>query len=419
MNIVWVINNEIPFIQSENGLKFVNEGWITGMLLAIKDYCNNLKITILYPQNISKSNIYKTIDEINTIGYYRNWNPVKYNKKLELKFREIINEIKPDVIHIMGTEYPHTYSVCMACKDLGILNKVVISIQGLVSKCSLKYTSGLPNSVIYSYTIRDLIKGNIYCDMMMFKKRGIYEEKALKITNNVIGRTEWDYASVTQLNNNVNYHFNNEVLRKSFYGKKWEYNKCNKYTIFISQGGYPIKGLHYAIRALSIVKKKYPNVKLIVAGHNILKIPFYKKNGYSNYIAKMIKKFNLTDNIEFTGLLSEEQMLNEYLKANVFVSSSTLENSPNSLGEAMILGVPSISSDVGGVKNFIEHQINGYIYPCDEPYMLAHYIMEYFEKPLISIEMGKRALTRAKEIFNRKNNAIKLESIYKQISNNK
>ena len=419
MNIIWVINNEIPFIQSEDGLKFVNEGWITGMLLAIKDYCNNLKLTILYPQSKSKSNITKTIDGINTIGYYRNFNPIKYNKHLESKFAEIISEVKPDVIHIMGTEYPHTYSVCSACEDLGILNKIVISIQGLVSKCSLKYTSGLPNSVIYSYTFRDLLKGNIYHDMISFKKRGVYEEKALKLTNNIIGRTEWDYASVTQINNSVNYHFNNEVLRKNFYEKKWEYDKCNKYTIFVSQGGYPIKGLHYAIRALSIVKEKYPNVKLIVAGHNILKTPFYKKNGYSKYIEKMIKKFNLSDNIEFTGLLSEEQMINQYLKANVFVSPSTLENSPNSLGEAMILGVPSISSDVGGVKNFIEHQINGYIYPCDEPYMLAYYIMEYFDKPSISIEMGKQSMLKAQEIFNRKNNVQELESIYKKISNNK
>ena len=67
-------------------------------------------------------------------------------------------------------------------------------------------------------------------------------------------------------------------------------------------------------------------------------------------------------------------MKERFLKSNVFVSPSTIENSPNSLGEAMLLGIPCISSDVGGVKNLLKHEEEGYVYQTDAPYMLAYYV---------------------------------------------
>ena len=57
----------------------------------------------------------------------------------------------------------------------------------------------------------------------------------------------------------------------------------------------------------------------------------------------------MEDKIEFLGRLSAEGMKQAYLDANVFVMPSTIENSPNSLGEAMLLGVPCVAADVGGV----------------------------------------------------------------------
>lgn len=417
MKVIWFINNEIPFVQQNQSKKiFVNEGWITGMLTAIKEEINiNMEIVLVYPQNKSKSDIYRIIDDIQTIGYYRNWNSCKYNKKLERRFEIIIDNIKPDIIHIMGSEYPHTYSVCCACESLKMMDRLVISIQGLISKCALNYTLGLPCSVIHSYTVRDLIKGNIHKEKKDFIKRGRYEVLALKKAKNVIGRTEWDFACTKQINGQLYYYFNNEVLRKEFYGQRWLYENCNKHTIFVSQGGYPLKGLHFLIEAIAIIKEKYPDVKLKIAGYNLLKNSVIKRRSYANYIEKLINKYNINNQVEFTGMLPEKEIIKEYLKANVFVSTSILENSPNSVGEAMLLGMPIVSSDVGGVKNFISHREDGYIYPCNEPYMLAHYIMEYFENTEEAINMGSNARNRALKIYDRKENALELERIYNKI----
>ena len=88
----------------------------------------------------------------------------------------------------------------------------------------------------------------------------------------------------------------------------------------------------------------------------------------------LIKKYSLQNNIIFTGILNEKEMKQKFLESHIFVSSSAIENSPNSVGEAMVLGIPIISSYVGGVPDMIEHKKEGYLYQPDAPYMLAHYI---------------------------------------------
>lgn len=74
-------------------------------------------------------------------------------------------------------------------------------------------------------------------------------------------------------------------------------------------------------------------------------------------------------------------MKERYLKSQVFVLPSSIENSPNSLGEAMLLGVPCIASDVGGVRCLMTHSVEGLIYPADDPRLLAYDICEMFAHP--------------------------------------
>ena len=414
MKVMWIINNEMPFI---DGKKFVNEGWITGMLSAVREYLTGIELVIVYPQNKSKGLVEKQVLDVLTVGYYQNKSRVQFHPKLEQEFLTIFNTYRPDVIHVMGSEFPHTYSACLACVKLEIIPRLVISIQGLVSVCAHYYTLGLPTRVIHAYTLRDLLRGNIASDKKQFAKRGIYEVKALQKTKNVIGRTDWDYACTKQINPQLNYYFNYEVLREKFYDYQWESKNCDKYTIFVSQGGYPIKGLHFLLQALPIVKKAYPEVLVKVAGYDILNHRF-KQSSYSKYLRQLILSEGLQDNVTFTGLLQEEDMIKEYKSANLFVSPSILENSSNSIGEAMLLGMPIIASDVGGTNNFIIHKKNGYLYPCCEVNMLAYYIMSIFENIEQGIEMGQCARKDALKIYNRNENAKVLSKIYEDIVKN-
>ena len=68
-----------------------------------------------------------------------------------------------------------------------------------------------------------------------------------------------------------------------------------------------------------------------------------------------------------------------YLKGDVVVSPSIMENSPNSVGEAMILGVPVISSRVGGVHNLLEDGKEGILYEATNVQALSNAIIKVFD----------------------------------------
>ena len=258
--------------------------------------------------------------------------------------------------------------------------------------------------------------------MKVFVKAGKYEEMALKKCKNVIGRTDWDRACVYQINPTAEYFFNNETLRPQFYNGQWNVNNCERHSVFISQGNYPIKGLHFAIEGLGIVKKEFPDLKVYVAGGDIVSHekmkPKWRRNAYSNYLIDLIEKNKLQDCIVFCGMLTEENMKKRFLRSNVFVSPSTIENSPNSVGEAMILGVPIVSSDVGGVKDMLNHKEEGFIYQLDAPYMLAYYISQIFRVDNVANAISERARVKACKTHSQENNAMVLKQIYRTICSN-
>ena len=97
------------------------------------------------------------------------------------------------------------------------------------------------------------------------------------------------------------------------------------------------------------------------------------------------------------------------------MSPSTIENSPNSLGEAMLLGVPCISSDVGGVKNMLVHNLEGYIYQADAPYMIAYYVKKVFNDANCALIISKNAKSHAGKTHNRDENLKILLKIYREL----
>ena len=305
---------------------------------------------------------------------------LRINKEYNTYWQKINSEVRPDVVHIHGTEYSHGYAYMKACG----CDNVVVSIQGLKSACSDYYHYGITKSEIYkTLTLRDLLRGGIIHDQRSCKKSAKYEIEMLKLTKHIIGRTSWDKERTWAINPNAHYHFCNETLREEFYdGSQWDYKKCNKHTIFLSQAGYPIKGLHQVLKAMPLILRHFPNTVIRIAGNDITKVSTLQDYmhfvGYGRYLRLLIKKLGLEGKVLFTGSLNAEEMKNEYLTSNVFVCPSSIENSPNSLGEAQILGVPCVAGYVGGVPDMMigrEHNL----YRFEEVEMLAYKICSVFE----------------------------------------
>lgn len=414
MKVLWLGGIVLPKIAEIEGLPINHmNGWLIKLSEELK---SEQKIDLVYVFDSEKC-IEGTTENYSYYG-------IKCNKASSKRFgydyisqaEKILQKEKPDIVHIWGTEGSHSLAMVEACKNIGIENSVVISIQGLVSKYYIHFYAYLPKYVITRRTLRDIIKGNIADGAKEYKRRGELEEKAICGVKHVIGRTEWDRACAWNINPNLDYHFNNETLRDEFYFGQWNYDTCEKHTIFCSQGHYPIKGIHLVIEALSRVVQEYPDTHLYIGGKDYLHLPFWKQSSYGAYLVSLIKKYGLEKNVTFTGFLSANQMKNRFLKANVFVSASSIENSPNSLGEAMLLGVPCISSRVGGVHNLLEHGKEGYLYPADETYMLAYYICDIFRDFEKASEFGMRARSHAMKTHDPIINREELARIYSTIT---
>jgi glycosyltransferase involved in cell wall biosynthesis len=421
LKILWLTNLPIAPITKELGIETrISEGWLLGLSKELVKH-ENISLIICCANNLNDNLIEGTTSGFQYILYPQELDNTLYDRRLNDIFVQILDKYKPDIVHIMGSEYPHTYSMISACEQIGFLDRTVVSIQGLISVCAGHYCLGLPAKVQYGHTLRDLLKrNNVEKNRKRFEYRGKYEKLALEKCKNVIGRTDWDRACTTQFNPNVNYYFNNETLRPAFYEKIWSLENCERYSIFINQATYPIKGFHFILMAMPQIIKKFPDAKLYVAGSGNIRskinMPRWKRTKYENYIFDLIEKGNLMDSIVFCGSLQETEIRDRFLKSNVFVLPSTIENSPNSVGEAMILGVPVVTSDVGGVKNLLLHRKEGYAYQVDAPYMLAYYVCEIFSNDEIAKSISKAARNHALVTHDAAKNVYDLLEIYKRIS---
>lgn len=417
MRILWITNIPLPeasLLMNEKPIPF--GGWLVN---ASNDLSENtgIELYIAFPQKGSSGLKHLKGKKIN---YYTfpSIDSREANNPNQVYLENILNSIKPNLVHVFGTEYAHSLAMVNLCNKMGI--KAIISIQGLVSICSRHYMASIPINVQRRYTLRDIIKGeNLIVQQNKFAKRGEVEIQTIKKSKHVIGRTTWDRACTSQINPDATYHFCNETLREEFYNHKWKVDQCEKFSIFASQASYPIKGIHFVLEAMPLILKKYPKAKLYIAGHDITMADTIKQkiklSSYAKYIRDLIKEYKLGDSVIFTGLLDEKQMCERYLKSNVFVCPSSIENSPNSLGEAMILGVPCVASDVGGIPDMLKDKEEGFLYQHDAPYMLAHYVCEVFENEDLALKFSKNAREHALKTHDRDENTARLIEIYRDV----
>ncbi len=414
MKLLWLCNNAPGVVRSHiSGRQMSGVNWVDHVLSGLRS--RGYVVRVLYrgtgePGTIDETCSYAAISE--TPAHI-------YVPELEEKFREEIRSFQPDVIHSWGVEYHHALAMVNAAEAEGKLHHMVASIQGLCRFLAEHYTDGLPEKVCRSTTFRDFLrKDNILQQQEKFVLRGQLETKALETLHHVIGRTDWDYGCALSINPNITYHFCNETLRENFYEGHWDYRSCKKHSIFASSCSYPIKGFHYLLEAFSRVVKVYPDATLSVTGRSFLAADFkgkLRQGSYERYLENLAKKYRLEEKITFLGDLSAADMKQAFLDANVFALTSTMENSPNSLGEAMLLGVPSVAADVGGVRNLMTQETEGFIYKSGDVTALAENILRLFALEEKASVLGEAARSHAQITHDPEANLRELVNIYDKI----
>ncbi len=374
MKVLWITNIMMPPLAKAKALPVpAIGGWMYSSLKRLFTQ-NDIEMAVATVYN---GKLYDT-SCIDNIKYYLipldGKKAVEYNPGIEAYWHRIHDEFHPDVVHIHGSEYPHGLAYINACGPSG----VVVSIQGLISVYTRYYASGIAFSDTKKTTFRDKIRRDgILRGQKSFEKQGRFEIELLSHVNHIIGRTEWDKAHAWAINPKAQYHHCGETLRDSFYNHRWVYEKCEPHSIFVSQASYPIKGVHMLFEALPLILHHYPDTKVYVAGYDSTVAPWWRIGSYGKYLKKMIARLGISEHIEFTGMLDEKAMCDRYLKSNLFVCCSAIENSPNSLGEAQLLGMPYVASFVGGVPEIAGMNAD-VLYRFEETEMLAKKICDIF-----------------------------------------
>lgn len=342
------------------------------------------------------------------------------NRQIEV-CRKLIADFNPTIIHIHGTEHSLAEAICRA-NECSI--PTIVSIQGLAGTYS-RYADGglLLRDKLLNVTPLDFYRRTFLLNVKgSFKKRAKCENYVLTHISDVIGRTNWDYSHIMAINPNLRYHFMNETLRDSFYSTPvWSYADCKKNTIFVSNSGSPLKGAHQMLKALPIILREYPDTIVNFCGSSVTSNNIkrcLRFQGYHLFLRRLVKKLKLKNNVRFLGTLTEAQMKQQFLDANVYVMPSAIENSPNSLCEAQILGTPVIASYCGGTPSLLIDGITGYFYRYEEHEMLAQLIIMLFKSGNLE-ELSRNEMEVANSRHDRIKNANILADIYLKILNGK
>lgn len=124
----------------------------------------------------------------------------------------------------------------------------------------------------------------------------------------------------------------------------------------------PIKGHIYLLLAIKKLQNKYPELKVILIGNDNTNGKFF-----SDVNRKGLKNTYIW--------LGYKENIYPYLKnSDIFILPSLSEGAPTSIIEAMYVGVPVISTNVGGVSELIENKVTGYLVPPNNDIALAEAI---------------------------------------------
>jgi glycosyltransferase involved in cell wall biosynthesis len=280
-------------------------------------------------------------------------------------FMKAIEEFKPDVIHVHGTEFPFGL-ILREVKNI----PVVVSIQGNLTAYHEKYFAGLRLPGLW----KGWRTGYPFhrADYKIWKKRMEVEQEILRRTRYVFGRTDWDRRITRVLAPQAEYFHVDEVIRPKFYDLQWEgRGVAGRPAVFFTTSSPSIyKGFEVLIDAARILVRIGVKFEWVVAG--------LKED-------QPVVRLALADrgvgdpgelNIRLLGTLGEEALAEQLLECDVYVQVSHIENSPNSVCEAMLAGVPVIASFAGGTGSLLRDGVDGVLVQDGDPYVLAGAMQE-------------------------------------------
>ncbi len=411
MKVLWIVNMLLPDAAEHLGVSTGTSG--TWMIDISRKLAKTEDIELAVA--CVRGNEFKKFVHNNITWYLlpgKGKNMLRYTKKYEKMWQEINEDFAPDIVHIHGTEYSHGLAFLRACPKV----KSVISIQGVLTRIKDVDFAGIPISqFIINRTLRQNLRMNGEIELhFLNKSNSKYEQEMISRTKYINAVSTWDSAICKSINPKLSVFMLEYNLRDELYDSvKWDIEKISRHTIFTNPGSVPLKGLHQLLRAVALLKNKYPDILVKVPGMGVggkLTV----RGAYSKYISKLIKKLDIANNVEFLGAQTGAQMRDNILSANVTVIPSAIEGASLILRESMFLGCPTICSFRGGMADFVSDKQDGFLYDFQEYPYLADRIDRIFSDDNLAKSFSRAAIEKAEKAHDRsKNTADYLDMYYK------
>jgi glycosyltransferase involved in cell wall biosynthesis len=283
-------------------------------------------------------------------------------------FLRAIELFRPDIIHVHGTEFPFG----LILRKVGDI-PVVVSIQGNLTAYHEKYFSGLQMPGLW----KGWRTGYPFygADHKIWRRRMEIEQEILGRTRFVFGRTDWDRRIALVLAPQAEYFHVDEVIRPGFYELEWKGKRGAVPVFFTTSSPSIYKGFETIIDTARVLVGKGFIFEWVVAG-------LKDDDPLVRLTCKVRKVGDLAAlNIRLLGRLQEEAVAGRLLSCDVYVQVSHIENSPNSVCEAMLAGVPVIASFAGGTGSLIRDGEQGVLVQDGDPYVLAGAMEEAASQP--------------------------------------
>lgn len=410
MRVLWFSNS--PAAAYDDKIKGTG-GWMVSLDKAIQNQVE-LHVAYLYPyKQASFQNGQTTYHPIYSGNIISKRFLGNYKKNFLADYLRVINEVKPDIIHIHGSE--NTFHSILAHVNI----PVVLSVQGNLTVYVQKYLSGFHGQFLNykrgKCSIKSIILGRqSYQDGWDFlRMMSMIEQKNLLHLKYVIGRTDWDYRITRILAPESNYFVCNEMLRDSFYNHEWNNPyQSGRLVIHTTNGDNYYKGFETLCHALHLLNGLGLDVEWRVAG--------VSEDSAINRITKKYLKRNYPQKgLRLMGSLDENGLVESLLSSHLYVMPSHIENSPNNLCEAMILGLPCIATHAGGTASILKDHEEGFIIQDGDPWVMAGAIIEMINNPEQAILYGQNARKRALVRHDRATIVKSILETYQDIINNK
>lgn len=208
----------------------------------------------------------------------------------------------------------------------------LLSVQGLVSQ----YPPFVPRSEAWLKALWTL--------------SGYYERRYLPAVQHFVCRTHWDQALMRQLSPGCTIHHNWEVIRPAFFRPVAMVAARRLQVVFLG-GTQVMKGFREVLAAVDLLRQQL-DIVLVIAGHaSPALVQVAVQAAGLRHLSPAA--------IECRGLLSGEELVQLFSESLCLLHPSYVDNSPNSVCEAQVAGLPVVASDVGGVRSLIEDGVTG------------------------------------------------------------